>query len=186
MSPVERHLVDLDALRALSTAGRIELVEALMSLQPATVEELGRFLGRDPTSLYYHLRPLVDVGLVEEAGERPTARRPARLWRLAGNRLEVDPDDRSAEAMEIRKQIVRAVMAKTLRRQEQGLDDPDLVLGGPRPTVMQTLRIVRLKPRGHARVVRKLRELQALLSEEHDPDGRAFALSFQLSPFEAP
>ena len=178
------HPIQGPALHALPYNGRLELVEALMSEQPATVEDLARFLGREPSSLYYHLRPLLEVGLVEEAGERPSARRPAKLYRLPASRLEVDPEDTSPEAMEVRRKMVRAVMTKALQRQEAALDDPDLVLGGRRPTVVHSLRIARLRPRGHERVVRKLRELNALLAEEHDPDGEAFALTFQLSPFE--
>lgn len=184
MAKEKAHLVQGAALHALPYNGRIEIIEALMNQQPATVEELGDFLERDPTSLYYHLRPLLELGLVEEAGERATSKRPAKLYRLPASRLEVDPDDKSPEALDVRKRVVRTVLAKALQRLEAGLDDPELVLGGRRPTVVYGLRIARLKPRGHERVARKLRELSELLSEEHDPDGRAFALTFQMAPFE--
>ena len=178
MAKEKAHRVTGAALRALPYNGRVELIEALMSEQPATVEDLARFLGRDPSSLYYHLRPLLAVGLVEEAGERATAKRPAKLYRLPATKLEVDPEDRSREAMDVRRKLIRAVMSKALQRQEAGLDDPDLVLGGRRPTLLHSIRIARLTPRGHERVVRKLRELNAVLREEHAPDGQAFALTF--------
>ena len=155
-----------------------------MSMQPATVEELGRFLGRRTNTLYHHLRPLVEVGLVVECGERPTSKRPAKLYRLPANRLEVDPDDRSEEAMLVRRKIIRAVMRTALARQESALDDPDVVFGGRRPSVMSSIRIARLRPRGHERVARVLKELNAILGEEHHPDGRAFVLTYQLSPFD--
>ena len=183
MAKETTHRVAGAALRALPYNGRVELIEALMSEQPATVEDLARFLGRDPTSLYYHLRPLLAVGLVEEAGEQPTSNRPAKLYQLPASKLEVDPEDTSREAMEVRRKLVRAVMSKALQRQEAGLDDPDLVLGGRRPTIIHSIRIARLKPRGHERVVRKLRELNAVLREEHAADGKAFALTYQMAPF---
>lgn len=184
MTKERTHRISRDALRAIPYSGRIELVEALMSLQPATVQDLASFLGRDPSSLYYHLRPLLEVGLVVEAGERPTSKRSAKLYQLPASRLEIDPDDKSPEALALRRKIIRAVMAKAEQRQERALADPDVSLGGPRPTAMSSIRIARLKPAAHARVVRKLRELNALLSSQHDPDGRAFALTFQMAPFE--
>ena len=45
------HYIRGRALRAIASARRLELIEALMSEQPATVEELGRHLGRDPKPL---------------------------------------------------------------------------------------------------------------------------------------
>ena len=92
------HYIRGRALRAIASARRLELIEALMSEQPATVEELGRHLGRDPKTLYHHLRPLLKAGLVEEAGERPTSKRPATIYRLPADRLELDPQENSTLA----------------------------------------------------------------------------------------
>lgn len=183
MPQSEAHILHGEALHALPYAGRIELVEALMSLQPATVEELASFLGRDANTLYHHLRPLLRVGVVLEAGKRSTARRPATLYRLPAGRLKMDPEDRSPEALEARKKFIRTLLRETLRRQEKGLDDPDLVLDGERPTLVADLRIARLKPESHARVVRLLHELNELMMEAHDPDGEPFVLTYQLSKF---
>jgi len=184
MARPTRHVVRGKALAALPYGTRIEIVEALMVLRKATVEELGRFLVREPNSLYHHLRPLMEVGLVVEHGKRATSKRPAAVLRLPALRLELDPEDRSPAAQATRRRLAKAVMRTALARQLRGLDDPELALGGRRPSLLQSLRIARLGPRGHARVVRALRELNELLLEEHDPDGRAFALTVQLAPYD--
>jgi DNA-binding transcriptional ArsR family regulator len=177
------HRVRGRALRELAYPARIELVEALMSEQPATVEELGRHLGRNPRALYHHLRPLLAAGLVVEVGERPTARRPAKLYSLPADRLELDPEDRSKAAREARRRMARAVLRKALTLNERALADPDIALDGPRRALTLGHRVSRLTPRGLARVNTKLRELMALLVEEHDPErGEPFVLTVQLAP----
>ncbi len=170
-------------LRALTYPARLELVEALMSEQPATVEELGRHLGRNPRSLYHHLRPLLAAGLVEEAGQRPTSKRPATLFRLPAARLEIDPTDRSRSARDARARLARVVLRAAVRLNEAALEDQHVELGGRRRELTLGHRVARLTPRGLERVNAKVRELMELLVEEHDPQrGRPFALTVQVAP----
>jgi DNA-binding transcriptional ArsR family regulator len=61
-------------IRALASAVRQDIVDALESNGPCSVRELANLLGRRPDALYYHLRVLGDVGLIaqskpEETGE---------------------------------------------------------------------------------------------------------------------
>jgi predicted transcriptional regulator len=176
------HYVRGRALRALDSARRLELVEALMSEQPATVEELGRHLGRDPKTLYHHLRPLLKAGLVEEDGQRPTSKRPATVYRLPADRLELDPDEDSAQMRQARLKIARSALRGALRLQERAIDNPGAILGGPRRTVLLCHRVVRLTARGRARVIRKMRELYDVLGQEHDERGEPIAVTMSLAP----
>lgn len=176
------HYIRGPAVKALASARRIELLEALMSEQPATVEELGRHLDRDPKTLYHHLRPLLEAGLVEEAGERPTSKRPAAVYRLPADRLELDPDEDSARVRETRLKIVRSALRTAMRLQERALADPATELGGRRRMVALGHRVARLTPRGRVRVNAKLRELYELLGEVHDERGAPFALTLSLAP----
>lgn len=182
MARERTHRVGGPALRELAYPARIEIVEALMSEQPATVDDIARRLGRSAKALYHHLRPLLRAGLVEEAGQRPTARRPATLYRLPAMRLELDPEDRSRTALEARHDLARAVFRTALRRNERELASPDVVLGGRRRTLMLGHRVARLTPTGLGRVNAKVKELMDLLVEEHDERGRPFALTVQVVP----
>lgn len=61
-------------IRALASAVRQDIVDALESNGPCSVRELANLLGRRPDALYYHLRVLREVGLLahsspEENGE---------------------------------------------------------------------------------------------------------------------
>lgn len=169
-------------LRHLASVRRIELLEALMSEQPATVEELGRHLGRDPKTLYHHLRPLVRAGLVEEAGERPTSKRPAAVYRLPAERLELDPKATSRAAREERKKIARSILRSVTNLQERAIDDPKSVLGGRRRSVILGHRVARLTPKGLERFNAKMRELYELVGELHDERGEPFAVTLSLAP----
>jgi DNA-binding transcriptional ArsR family regulator len=176
------HHVRGKALEVLASARRLELVEALMSEQPATVEELGRHLGRDPKTLYHHLRPLVAAGLVVEDGERPTSKRPATVYRLPAERLEVDPTDTTPRARAQRRKIARSALRSALTLQERAIEDPDNVLGGRGRNVVLGHRVARLTPGGVARVNAKLREVYGLLGELHDERGRPYAFTASLAP----
>ncbi len=176
------HYVRGPALRALASARRLELVEALMSEQPATVEELGRHLGRDPKTLYHHLRPLLKAGLVEEAGERPTSKRPAAIYRLPADRLELDPHEDTPLARETRQKIACSALRTAMRLQKRAIADPASVMGGRRRTVLLGHRVARLTPRGRERVIAKLHELYKLLGEVHDERGTPFAMTLSLVP----
>ena len=182
MSRPTTHEVRGAALRAVAYPVRLEVVEALLAHQPATVEELGRALGREPKSLYHHLRPLVSVGLVLEAGERPSSKRPAKLYRLPADRLRIDYEDMSPAARRARMKIGKVILHAAFKWHVAALDDPATVIGGPHATVAMGQRVVRLKPRGRARVIKKLYELYQLLGEQHDEDGAPFALTMHLAP----
>jgi len=182
MPPEKIHHIRGRALRSLAYPARMELLEALMSEQPATVEDLGRYLDREPKSLYHHLRPLVADGLVVEAGERPTTKRPATLYRLPADRLELDPEDRSKAAREARLGMARSVLRRVIGLHQEALENRETVLGGRRRMLSLGHRIVRLTPSGLQRVNAKLRELFELCGEVHDERGQPFALTLSLAP----
>ncbi len=152
-----------------------------MSEQPATVEELGHYLGREPRSLYHHLRPLLKAGLIEEAGKRETARRPATLYRLPADRLELDRNDDSSHAKALLKKLARSALQSAMRLQERAIDTPDPRLGARRNSAFLTHRAARLSKNGLKRVHQKINELSTLLGELHDENGVPFTLTISLA-----
>ncbi len=182
MSRESIHRVRAAALEALAYASRLEMIDALRLDQPATAPDLAERLGREPRSLYPHLRALLAAGLVVEAGEQPTNTRPAKLYRVRGSRLELDPADRSKRAHAARAKLAAVILRRARRLHEAALEQRDLPLSGPRAGLRLGHRVVRLTPRGLARVNRKVRELFELLGEEHDPRGEPFALTLQVAP----
>jgi DNA-binding transcriptional ArsR family regulator len=73
-------VTDPQALRALAHPLRLDLVEALAVLGPATAARCARHLGQSQASCSFHLRQLARYGFVEEAPA--SADRRERTWRL--------------------------------------------------------------------------------------------------------
>lgn len=73
-------VTDPRAVRALAHPLRLDLIEALGVLGPATAARCGRQLGVSQASCSFHLRQLARYGFVEEAP--PGNDRRERTWRL--------------------------------------------------------------------------------------------------------
>ena len=57
------------AISELFRPARLEIYECLQVSGPASVAELASRIGRAPDSLYYHLKKLVEIGVIERCGE---------------------------------------------------------------------------------------------------------------------
>lgn len=113
----------------LASPIRIEIIDTLEALgQPASVAELAAELGRPADGLYYHLRPLVDVGLVEEESAADGRRYRTRTGPEKRLRLHYRPGDTPTA-----KAVGRAA-ASQLRMSgrdfERALADPASVVDG--------------------------------------------------------
>jgi len=77
-------LSDPKAIRALAHPLRLDLLELLVAISPATAAQCGRVLGASQASCSFHLRQLAKYGFVEDAG--PGHDRRERQWRLPNPR----------------------------------------------------------------------------------------------------
>jgi predicted ArsR family transcriptional regulator len=74
-------ITDPMTVRALAHPLRLDLIEMLGTLGPATAARCGRQLGVSQASCSFHLRQLAKYGFVEEAEPGPDRRE--RVWRLS-------------------------------------------------------------------------------------------------------
>ena len=88
-------LSDPKAIRALAHPIRLDLMETLGTIGPATAASCGRVLGVSQASCSFHLRQLAKYGFVEDAG--PGSDRRERRWRIADRQIllagsaQIDP-----------------------------------------------------------------------------------------------
>jgi DNA-binding transcriptional ArsR family regulator len=80
-------LSDPKAIRALAHPLRLDLLELLVAIGPATAAQCGRAMGASQATCSFHLRQLGKYGFVEDAGPGPDRRE--RLWRIPAGRPEV-------------------------------------------------------------------------------------------------
>ena len=100
--------VPRDQVRALRSPTCQEIVDALGALGPATVADLGAHLGRAPDSLYYHLRTLARVGLVEETKAR-TGATHGRVYRATCSAIDTSTTDWPGRARDVGDVIAAAL-----------------------------------------------------------------------------
>jgi DNA-binding transcriptional ArsR family regulator len=124
---------DPDQLAALASPLRQEICNTLAGLGEASTVELARQLGVPADALYYHVRKLVDTGLLVERGQRPTARRDEATYALGHRTMKLryrpDDDDNAAH--------VRRIVAGALKAAAADFDNgyrPELAVtdGGQR------------------------------------------------------
>lgn len=171
-----------EELRALASPVRQELVEAMGALQPCTVARLGEHLGRLPVSLYYHLRKLEDVGLVVEAGRRPTERGDEALYRLRNRCIRLDPDRGRLVNRTALQKIGASILRHAIRLNDTAVGER--LARSPlerRHSLLQ--RTLRLGPAGLERVNAKIAELTDLLDEvEAEAGDEFFTVTLHLAP----
>jgi len=74
-------------LRALASPLRRLFVDALSTLGQASVREVAEVVGKPAATLYYHLRALEEAGFLREVGERPTGKRPEKIYALVSDQF---------------------------------------------------------------------------------------------------
>ncbi len=91
-SPYREHRVlDSESLKGLAHPLRMQLLESLKSLGPATASQLGERLGESSGATSYHLRILEKHGFVQEDTTRGSARE--RWWERSPNGLSLNVTD---------------------------------------------------------------------------------------------
>ncbi len=122
----------LEQIEALVSQVRQEIVDVLLGAPPLSMRELARIVGRTPDSLYYHVRKLVEVGLLVEGGTRRTARREEALFQVVHPRLRLlyDHDDPAKRQATVR--VLRGAIRMAQRDFETGFAAVDVLPNGPR------------------------------------------------------
>ena len=90
----------LDQLRALASPVRMEILNSLAGAGPCSIAELGRLLGRAPSSLYHHVSMLVDLGMVRRSGTRAAGANTEQLFETAAEEFGLRHDPSDAERSE--------------------------------------------------------------------------------------
>jgi DNA-binding transcriptional ArsR family regulator len=172
------HVVrDLRQVRALSSPVRGQILNALADLGPRTVKELAAELGRLPSSLYYHVRLLEQVGLLVEVERRRAGPREEVVYGPVAERVRLDTQRRTKAWRRALAKSTAGALELAKRQFEAALEDPSQ----ERRSFVQQ-RVLRLDARGLKRVVDLLSELPERTADEQADAGRCFTLTVALTP----
>jgi len=152
-------------LRALASPERQDIVQALAGRRALSVRELAAVLGRLPVSLYYHLRALEKIGVVEQAGSRVASKGEEALYRVVAREIHIVPAKRGAGEVRALRRLAAGLFRRAHRLHDALVVEPPTRnrLDHPHTLVQRT---VRLDAAGLRRVNKLLFELAHRI---HDP-----------------
>lgn len=181
-------IADPKQIRALASPVRQEVVDTVQALGPCSVAEIAAELGRPADGLYYHVRALLRVGLLVEAGERSAGRRCERLYATPsgerGMQLRYAPGD--PENVEAVTRVVGGMLRVTQRDFSVALRSGRVVVEGPRRDLWAARMKGWFSDAELEEVHDLLDRLRELLERPRRDDGqRLHALTFVLAPVAA-
>ncbi|MBY8879562.1 ArsR/SmtB family transcription factor [Actinacidiphila acidipaludis] len=103
---------DPKAIRALAHPLRLDLMELLTAIGPATAAHCGRVLDVPQANCSFHLRQLAKYGFVEDAG--PGQDRRERKWRVPADRPSLRVDSGGGAAV-VGRELERLVVERELQ-----------------------------------------------------------------------
>lgn len=169
-------------LRSLVSQRRLEIIDRLVAAGPLSAKDLARLVGAQPSALYHHLRQLMEVGLVVEAGYRVVRRRREVLYMTRAPRIRLfralrDPNN-AREMTRITATMTRQ-MSRDFRR---GIKSP-----AARPSgALQNLGFMRLlaspSPATLRRINQYLAEIGELLFTSTDARYEPLSLAWIMAP----
>lgn len=168
---------------------RLEIYESLQVGGPATVAGLASRLGRAADSLYYHVRKLVDIGVVERRDDESSGRsgpgRNGAVFGVAARAVMMELDMTSRRSRETWAGSVAAVLRLAERDVRAALEKGDVRTEGVRRNLLARRLKARLTDKELRRVNALQDELQALLSANADSTkGRLYATTCVMTPLE--
>jgi hypothetical protein len=182
MTRSRTRIVDPKQIAALASPRRMEIIDTLEALGgTADAATLARELGRPVDGLYYHLRALARVGLLEELD----AGRRGRRWRsIAGRgRLALGyRTGRNANARAVAR-VHQGVLRLAARDFARAVGDAAVVAEGPERELWVARNQGWVTPAELREINRTLRRLGDLLGQRRDATrARRIALAWVLAP----
>jgi len=177
------------ATSELFKPARLEVYEALQIGGPSSIAELAARLGRPADSLYYHVRKLVAIGVIEALpDEEREARGPGRrgaVYALVGRLVDVELNPRSRRSREAWAEGGSAVLRLAQRDFGRALESGEVQPTGAR----RNLFLRRLKLRLDAAQLREVNEHVEALNEllmrhAENTEGELHAITCVMTPLE--
>ena len=174
---------DPTQLEAVVSPVRHQLLRTLGALGPVTVKELAERMGRSPESLYYHVRALEEVGLLEQVDERRRRGRAEAVYATVARTLVTDPSQTSPAYVEAMQRSAAALL-RLADRQLSMAFDRQRRSRSRRPTALMIRQYhARLSAKAQRELVRRLEELAEFVQANDDPHaGEMIALTLALAP----
>ena len=173
----------LQQLQMLALPVRTEIVETVSCLGPCSVGDVARLLGAKRPAIHFHMRKLVRVGLLIEAGTRGEGRKRETLYRTPGFPIYVIYDRDDPQKVAITSMYVRNMLARSQRLLAQSFESGKFTTNGPLRDTYATQLTAWLSGDDLIELNRLLEKLTELLRPSEAIEGKKLhCLTLGLSP----
>lgn len=117
-------------LTALASAARQEILDILVQMGTVSVTELAATLDRAPDGLYYHLRILMQAGLVNRVGARRAKRRREVLFRAVARDLRIDYEESRQRNTKTLTAVIGSMLRLGIRDFRDALRNGEAIVSG--------------------------------------------------------
>lgn len=170
-------------MEALASPVRHQIYLAMQMLGECSVNELAERMGRVPETLYYHVRRLKKVGIVEQVGRRAGAGREEAIYQLKGKRLQVDPRQTSPRFLKAMTKSCGSLLRFAQRSLERAVEARAERRVGPKRDVRIEQVTVRLSADNLAQMNKRLDSLCSFLNDADEPsEQKMYVITLATSP----
>jgi DNA-binding Lrp family transcriptional regulator len=183
------------AMTQLLKAARLEIYECLQVAGPLSIAELAARLGRPADSLYYHVRKLRAIGVIEEVELVETADeaslagrgRPGAVYAVVSKRVDVELDPTSSRSRKAWADGGASVLRLAQRNYARALGSGEVRPEGARRNLLLRRVKVRLDAAQLKEVNQHLDALDELLcGHAENTTGELHVITCLMTPIEEP
>ena len=152
-------------------------------LGACSVNELAERMGRVPETLYYHLRRLKKVGIVEQVGRRVGTGREEAIYQLKAKRLQVDPSQSSPRFLKAMAKGCGSLLRFAQRSFERALEARADRGTSPKRSLRIEQTTVRLSAGNLAELNKRLDSLSSFLNDADEPsEQKMYVITLATAP----
>jgi DNA-binding Lrp family transcriptional regulator len=177
-------LTTREEVEAVASPVRMEIIRHLQSHERCTVAELASYMRRSADSLYYHVRRLLEAGVLERVGSRPAGRREEAVLALSAQGLTFAVEEAAGAGAVAAIRTTRDILREAEENLRRAVDrDPAGARSWDAPVVAR-LRS-RLDVAGRAEVLAHLDAISEIFIRcKSDGDGTPHELTMLLVPLQ--
>ncbi|MEM1329907.1 MAG: helix-turn-helix domain-containing protein [Planctomycetota bacterium] len=177
-------VLNTEQIRAISSAERLRVYEAVNSLNPASATDIADVLGAKAKSLYYHIHALVECGLLLQVGSRRVGRRDEALFAPTAQQLRITPVASDPEYLAAVADLGAAALRRAERLHRRAVTDGNIVLSGVKRQRGVMTEDIWLTPASLEQLNRKVEHLFQEAADEsvRSEDADLYTLTMAFSP----
>ena len=177
-------ILDQAQIVCLISPRRHDIVDRLVASGPLSIKELAAIIGAEPPALYHHIKKLLAVGLVLEAGSRVVRRKREQLYATPGKRMRLSRALDDPKNRDLFSQVGASLCRQKDRDFRRGAASPAAVTHGAAKNFGFSRLIGSPGPEGMAEINRRLEEINRILWESADGGGQLIGFSWIMAPIE--